>query len=92
MRAENSLSVSHQGEPGIWLLLVAQRSFTGPNIREAALANILRRMHAVTRLLHGSVQRLLDMVSLTFSNYADPHVLPCSPKATHARPEPQLIT
>ena len=66
MHAENSLSVSHQGEPSVWLLLVAQRSFAGPNIRDAALVDILRRMHAVTRLLHGSVQRLLDMVSLVF--------------------------
>lgn len=71
MHAENSLSVSHQGEPSVWLLLVAQRSFAGPNMRDAALVDILRRMHAVTRLLHGSVQRLLDMVSLVFRAHGD---------------------
>ena len=64
MHAENSLWVSHQGEPSIWLLLVGQRSFLGPNIRDAHLVDILQRMHDVIRLLYGSVQRLIDLVSL----------------------------
>ena len=62
MHAENSLWVSHQGEPSIWLLLVGQRSFLGPNIRDAYLVDILQRMHSVIRLLYGSVQRLIDLV------------------------------
>ena len=62
MHAENSLWVSHQGEPSIWLLLVGQRSFLGPNIRDAHLVDILQRMHSVVRLLYGSVQRLIDLV------------------------------
>ena len=62
MHAENSLWVSHQGESSIWLLLVGQRSFLGPNIRDAHLVDILQRMHSVVRLLYGSVQRLIDLV------------------------------
>ena len=62
MHAENSLWVSHQGEPSIWLLLVGQRSFLGPNIRDAHLVDILQRMHDVIRLLYGSVQCLIDLV------------------------------
>ena len=62
MHAENSLWVSHQGESSIWLLLVGQRSFLGPNIRDAHLVDILQRMHSVIRLLYGSVQRLIDLV------------------------------
>ena len=64
MHAENSLWVSHQGEPSIWYLLVAQKGFVGPHIRDAALVDILKRMHSVTRLLYGSVQRLLNAVCL----------------------------
>ena len=64
MHAENSLWVSYQGEPSIWLLLVAQKGFVGPHIRDAALVDILKRMHSVTRLLYGSVQRLINAVSL----------------------------
>ena len=63
MHAENSLWVSHQGEPSIWLLLVGQRSFLGPTIRDAHLVDILQRMHSVIRLLYGSIQRLVEMVS-----------------------------
>ena len=62
MHAENSLWVSHQGESSIWLLLVGQRSFLGPNIRDAHLVDILQRMHSVIRLLYGSVQRLINLV------------------------------
>ena len=64
MHAENGLWVSHQGEPSIWLLLVAQKGFVGPRIRDAALVDILKRMHSVTRLLYGSVQRLINAVSV----------------------------
>lgn len=64
MHADNSLWVSHPGEPNIWLLLVAQKSFVGPHVRDASLLENLKRMHSVTRLLHGSVQSLLDAVSL----------------------------
>ena len=64
MHAENSLWVSHQGEPSIWLLLVAQKGFVGPQVRDVALVDILKRIHSVTRLLYGSVQRLLHAVRL----------------------------
>ncbi len=74
MHAENSLWVSHQGEPSIWYLLVAQKSFVGPHIRDATLVDILKRMHSVTRLLHGSVQRLLNAVSL---QAPDNKISPC---------------
>lgn len=63
MHADNSTWISHKGEPSIWLLLVAQRGFAGPHVRDAVLLDILKRMHAVIKLLHGSVQRLLDAVS-----------------------------
>ena len=77
MHAENSLWVSHQGEPCIWLLLVAQKGFVGPHIRDAALVDILKRMHSVTRLLYGSVQRLLSAVSQRPTEKQPAHISSC---------------
>ncbi|BDA47525.1 Vacuolar fusion protein CCZ1 homolog [Coccomyxa sp. Obi] len=60
MHAERSVWIIHECEPSLWLLLVAQRIwFSGP-VRDEALRETLKQLHAVGTLLHGPLQGLLD--------------------------------
>lgn len=62
IRAQHSVWVTHEAEPALWMLLVAQRAwFAGP-VREEALRACLAQLHALSTLLHGPLQALLDAV------------------------------
>lgn len=62
MHAESSVWIMHECEPSLWMLLVAQRAwFSGP-VRDQALKEALKQLHAVSVLLHGPLQRRLDEV------------------------------
>jgi hypothetical protein len=62
MRAQHSVWVVRECEPDLWALLVAQRAwFAGP-VREGALRQSLVQLHALSTLLHGPLQALLDAV------------------------------
>jgi len=62
MHAQSSVWIMHECEPSLWMLLVAQKAwFSGP-VRDQTLLEALKQLHAVSVLLHGPLQRLLDQV------------------------------
>lgn len=63
VHAERSLWVAHECEPAIWMMLVAQRAWLGGPVRDAALRQSLVRLHALSTLLHGPLQGMLEAVS-----------------------------
>jgi hypothetical protein len=65
MHADASIWVTHECEPHIWMLLVAQRSWLSAPVRDEALRQMLKQLHLLATLLHGPVQRLLDLVRLS---------------------------
>lgn len=64
MDAQRHRWVSHTAEPHLCLLLVAEASWCGPLVRDAALRAALTVVHMAIRLLHGSIQQLLNQVPL----------------------------
>ena len=65
MHAERSVWIVHECEPSLWALLVAQRTwFSGP-VQDEALRETLKQLHAVSTLLRGPLQGLLDQVCHT---------------------------
>ncbi|KAK9828403.1 hypothetical protein WJX81_004639 [Elliptochloris bilobata] len=60
MHAEHSRWVLRQGEPHIWLLLVAERAWHSSPCGEEALRTLLAQLHSLLVLLLGPLQRLLN--------------------------------
>mmetsp|Transcript_12340 Transcript_12340/g.34640 ORF Transcript_12340/g.34640 Transcript_12340/m.34640 type:complete len:526 (+) Transcript_12340:401-1978(+) len=57
------LWVLAEAEPGIFMLVVAQRSGTAGSIREPVLRELLEQAHSAVCLDHGSIQKLLEVDS-----------------------------
>lgn len=84
MHAERSVWVTHECEPSLWMLLIAQRSwFSGP-VRDEALRETLKQLHAVCTLLNGPLQRLLDQVYPSHSDRNAEYLLRYQPSPEEA--------
>lgn len=67
MHAGRSVWITHECEPSLWMLLIAQRAwFSGP-VRDEVLREVLKQLYAVCTLLHGPLQCLLDQVCLAIT-------------------------